>query len=49
MCEGSFSSVSVSFKEFSRKSQECLKKAARVFQDSSESVTRKIELYFKGI
>ena len=49
MCEGSFSGVSGSFKEVSRKLQECLKKVERVFQDSSKSVSRKIELYFKGI
>ena len=49
MCEGSFSGVSGNFKEVSRRSQECLEKVARVFQDSFKSVSRKIELYFKGI
>ena len=49
MCEGSLSGVSGSFKEVSRKSQECLKKVSRVFQDSFKSVSRKIELYSKGI
>ena len=47
MCEGSFSGVSGSFKEVSRKSQEF--QVSRVFQDSFKSVSRKIELYFKGI
>ena len=49
MYEGSFYGVSGTFKEVSRKSQECLKKVARIFQDSFKSVSRKIELYFKGI
>ena len=49
MCEGIFSGVSGSFKEVSRKSQECLKKVSRIFRDSFKSVSRKIELYFKGI
>ena len=49
MCEGSFSGVSGSFKDVSIKSLECLKKVARVFQDSLKSVSRKNELYFKGI
>ena len=47
MCEGSFSGVSASFKEVSKKSHEF--QVSRVFQDSFKSISRQIELYFKGI
>ena len=48
VCQGSLNGVSGSFKDVSRKFQECLKKVSRVFQDSFKGVSRKIEGYFKG-
>ena len=38
MCQGSFNGVSESFKEVSKKFQECLKKVSRAFQYSFKSV-----------
>ena len=48
VCQGCFNGVSGSFKEVSRKFQECLKKVSRVLQDSFKGVSKKIEGYFEG-
>ena len=54
MCEGSFSGVSGSFKEVSRKFQECLKEVSGVFTDSFRTgrlkgIAREISVVLKSI